>query len=193
MSAAPHQSKVAGTLDKFSESRRQLGKLIAGWAGLAGMGLIGCGRENTKRPWIGSAFPAFALPTPDGALHHSREYFGRPLLINFWATWCEPCRKEMSDLDALHRELGPRGLQLLAISVDVDRNLVREYLRREGLGFAVLIDGNQQWSASALGVPGFPTTYLIGSDGLIRDAWVGPRTWANPTTQAEIAATAGLM
>ncbi len=178
---------MAGNLDAFRAKRRLLGKLILGWVSLAGMGLSACGNENAKRPWKGAAFPAFTLPAPDGTLHHSREYVGRPLLINFWATWCAPCRKEMADLDALHRTLGPRGLPLLAISVDVDRNLVREYLRHEGFGFVVLIDGGQQWSASALGVPGFPTTYLIGSDGLIRDAWVGPRTWADPATQAEIA------
>ena len=192
MSATYALRKIAGKLDEFGAKRRLLGKLILGWTGLTGLGLSACGSEFTKRPWKGEAFPAFTLPTPDGTLHHSREYFGRPLLINFWATWCAPCRKEMADLDALHRKLGPRGLQLLAISVDVDRNLVREYLRREGFGFAVLIDSDQQWSASALRVPGFPTTYLIGSDGLIRDAWVGPRTWADPATQSEIVATVGL-
>jgi peroxiredoxin len=159
---------------------------------LTGLGLSGCGREDAKRPWKGAAFPGFTLPEPDGTLHHSREYLGRPLLINFWATWCAPCRKEMVDLDSLHRQLGPRGLQLLAISVDADRNLLREYLRQKGFGFRVLVDGDQQWSAPALRIQGFPTTYLIGNDGLIRDAWVGPRLWADPATQAEIAAAVGL-
>lgn len=98
----------------------------------------------------------------------------------------------MADLEVLHRKLGPRGLQLLAISVDVDRNLVIEYLRHQDLSFTVLLDGGQQWSASALGVPGFPTTYLVGADGLIRDAWVGARAWADPAIQAAIAATVGL-
>jgi len=121
-------------------------------------------------------------------MHNSREYFGRPLLINFWATWCPPCRKEMADLDALNASLGQNGLQLLAISVDADGNLVREYLRRERLGLTVLIDRNQQWSMSALRVPGFPTTYLVGRDGVIRDVWVGPRAWAEPGTRAAIAA-----
>lgn len=125
-------------------------------------------------------------------MHDSRDYFGQPLLINFWATWCPPCRKEMADLDVLHATLGAKGLRLLAISIDTDLNLVREYLRREKLGFTILIDSGQQWSASALSVPGFPTTYLVGRDGVIRDAWIGPRAWADPAVQTAIAASVGM-
>lgn len=172
----------------FSASRRRLARLIAGFAAL---GLAACNREP-DRPWKGSSFPAFSLPTPDGTMRDSGGYLGQPLLINFWATWCPPCRREMADLDALNGKLGPRGLQLLAISVDADRNLVREYLLHEGLGFTVLVDSDQQWSASALRIPGLPTTYLVGRDGIIRDAWVGPRTWADPATQAAIAASVGM-
>lgn len=125
-------------------------------------------------------------------MHDIQEYLGRPLLINFWATWCPPCRKEMGDLGALHSKLGPKGLQLIAISVDADRNLVKEYVLREKLGFTVLVDEAQQWSATALRVPGFPTTYLVGADGLIREVWVGPRSWADPTLQASIVLSAGI-
>jgi peroxiredoxin len=165
--------------------------MMAGWVGLAALGLVGCS-QKPARPWTGSLFPEFVLPAADDTMHDSREYAGRPLLINFWATWCPPCRREMADLDALNGTLGRNGLQLLAISVDSDRNLVREYLRREGFGFTVLIDRDQQWSALALGIPGFPTTYLVGKDGIIRDAWVGPRAWADPATQAAIASRAGM-
>jgi peroxiredoxin len=165
--------------------------MVAGCVSLAALGLLGCNRKG-DRPWIGSPFPAFVLPAADGTMHDSREYFGRPLLINFWATWCPPCRREMADLDTLNGKLGRSGLGLVAISVDGDRNLVREYLRHEGLGLTVLIDRDQQWSASALRVPGFPTTYLVGRDGVIRDAWIGARAWADPATQAAIASRAGM-
>jgi peroxiredoxin len=165
--------------------------MIAACLGLAAFGLVACSRRP-DRPWKGSPFPAFELPAADGTMHTSREYAGRPLLINFWATWCPPCRKEMADLAALNRALARRGLLLLAISVDADRNLVIEYLRRERVEFAVLIDRAEQWSIPALRVPGFPTTYLVGSDGIIRDVWVGARTWADPATQAIIATGAGI-
>ena len=151
------------------------------------IGLPGCDR-TPARPWKGAAFPAFALAGLDGATHDSREYLGRPLLINFWATWCPPCRREMAALDALDRRLAPRGLQLLAVSVDSDRNLVAEYLRREGLRLTVLIDADQAWSGTALQLPGFPTSYLVGRDGRIRDVWIGPRAWDEAPVQAAGAA-----
>lgn len=137
-------------------------------------------------------FPDFSLPAPDGIRHDSGEYFGRPLLINFWATWCPPCRTEMADLNALNKALGPRGLQLLAISVDTDRNLVREYLLHEKIAFTVLIDSAQQWSGPALSPPGLPTTYLVAGNGVIRDAWVGPRAWGDAAMQTTIADSVGL-
>lgn len=172
--------------------RRLLIKLIAGCLSLAETGLlVGC-TENKGFPQTGTAFPTFSLPAPDNTIHHSQEYFGRPLLINFWATWCPPCRAEMADLDALHNRLGPKGLQILAISVDSDRNLVREYLRKESLEFVVLIDDNQKWSSAALRMPGLPTTYLIGVNHLIIDAWAGPRDWATPAIQQEIATRTGI-
>jgi peroxiredoxin len=189
-----HQAHVFSSLTDSmaqSPSRRRAAGMIAGCIGLAALGLLGCS-YRAERPWKGSPFPAFVLPAADGTMHDSREYSGRPLLINFWATWCPPCRREMADLDALNGTLGQNGLQLLAISVDSDRNLVKEYLRREGFGFTVLIDRNQQWSVSALGIPGFPTTYLVGRDGIIRDAWVGARAWADPATQAAIASRADM-
>lgn len=188
----PTSRIVAGPTYDFRATRRRLGALIAGWTGLAALGLIGCDRSDSQRPWQGTTFPEFALPAPAGTLHHRREYAGRPLLVNFWATWCPPCRQEMADLDALHHTLGYRGLQVLAISVDADQNLVREYLRREGFGFEVLIDDNRQWSASALGVQAIPVTYLVDRDGLIRNVWIGPRAWADPALQTEIASMVGL-
>jgi thiol-disulfide isomerase/thioredoxin len=173
-----------------SPSRRRATAAIAACAGLAALGLSACGRAP-DRPWIGARFPAFVLPALDGTMHDSRWYSSRPLLVNFWATWCPPCRREMADLDALDNKLGHTGLQLLAISVDGDRNLVIEYLRHEHLGLRVLFDRNQQWSAPALRIAGFPTTYLVGRDGIILDAWVGARAWADPATQAGIASRAG--
>lgn len=100
----------------------------------------------------------------------------------------------MADLNKLQIALGPRGLHLLAISVDADLNLLREYLlsERSNLSAAVLVDRNQQWSGATLGIPGLPTTYLVGKDEQILEIWVGPRAWAEPAIQAGIAARTGL-
>lgn len=181
--ATPADPRIPAAPDR---DRRQLLARLAGGAGAAL--LAACGAEPPQRPWTGADFPAFELPAPDGTLHDSRTYAGQPLLVNFWATWCPPCRQEMADLEALHRQLSPAGLRLLAVSVDEDANLVREYLRREQLTFTVLLDAGQRWSGAALAVPGFPTTYLVGRDGVIRDALLGPRAWVEPPMLATVRA-----
>lgn len=169
------------------KSRR---RALAAFAGLLGGLVVGCSREpEAERPWSGARFPAFALPGLDGTLHDSARYAGRPLLVNMWATWCPPCRAEMADLETLHARLAPRGLGLLAVSVDADANLVREYVRKEKLSFTILLDPDQHWAATALRVPGFPTTYLVGRDGVIREALMAPRAWADEAMLARVAKT----
>lgn len=181
-----YEKKAAHAAATTVSRRRVLAALAATSLGALA---AGCGREAASdRPWTGARFPEFALPDLDGHPHASGDYAGQPLLINFWATWCPPCRAEMADLEALRRRLAPRGLRVLAISVDDDANLVREYVRRENLSFTILLDPGQHWSAGVLGVPGFPTTYLVGRDGVIREALVAPRAWAEEAMLARVAA-----
>lgn len=170
------------------ENRTERGRLrlLAAVATL-GFGLAGCDREPALPVSKGAHFPPFDLPALDGSRRTSSLYAGKPLLINFWATWCPPCRREMADLGELYRALSPRGLELLAISVDADENLVKEFALREHLNFPVLLDKEQRWSLPNLAVPGFPTTYLVRRDGIIAEIIVGPRTWAMAETQARIA------
>ncbi len=178
-------------ISNSGKSRRRV--LAAACAGVLGGLLAGCTREPAaERPWSGARFPAFALPGLDGTLHDSASYAGQPLLVNFWATWCPPCRAEMADLATLDARLAPRGLKLLAVSVDADANLVREYVRKEKLAFTVLLDLDQRWAGTALRVPGFPTTYLVGRDGTIREALVAPRAWADEAMLARVAKTLDL-
>ena len=102
---------------------------------------------------------------------------GRPALLNFWATWCSPCRAEMGGLDRLYREFGNAGLAIAGISVDSDANLVREFLLQQGIGFPVLWDRGGEVSKKALEVRVFPTTVLVRRDGIIADVVLGERAW----------------
>lgn len=99
-----------------------------------------------------------------------------PCLVNFWATWCPPCRAEMASLNRLSQDYAGRGLGIFAVSVDEDLHLVREYVRRSPLLFPVLLDSGGKL-ASLLGIPAYPTTLLLGRDARVRNIWVGERNW----------------
>jgi peroxiredoxin len=160
---------------------------LLGLAASAGLALNGCKQGQAGAPLAGDSFPEFSLPDLQGRLHDSRSYAGRPLLLNFWATWCPPCRKEMADLERLHQALTPQGLVLLAISLDQDLNLVREFVRREQLTMPVLVDANQGWSRVALHMRELPSSYLVAADFRIKEVVTGARPWADATVQQALA------
>jgi uncharacterized protein len=112
---------------------------------------------------------------------------GGPLtLVNVWATWCTSCREEMQDLSAIHREYAPRGLRVVAVSVDAGSEaLVRRFVQRESLVFPVVHDqaGIIQKQYHVVGVP---TSYLIGSDGGVRWRQVGGIHGNLPAVRAEV-------
>lgn len=91
-----------------------------------------------------------------------------PVLVDFWATWCEPCKKEMVYLDKFHRQYGDSGFQVLAINQDSPRSLskVRAYIRAKRFTFPVFVDPNKQ-IAQKLNVQVLPTTLLISAEGKI--------------------------
>ncbi|GIX47180.1 MAG: hypothetical protein KatS3mg131_1391 [Candidatus Tectimicrobiota bacterium] len=123
-------------------------------------------------------FPVdFTLPDLQGNLVRLADTRGRVVLLNFWATWCPPCRAEMPALEALHRDYQKRGLTILAISSDVEgEKAVAPFVRRYGLTFTVLLDPRNTLG-ERLQVRGLPTTYLLDKAGRIAAYEVGIRDW----------------
>lgn len=112
---------------------------------------------------------------PDGTPLALSRWQGRPLLLNFWATWCPPCVREMPELDRFAREQGEAGVQVLAVALD-RRDAVRDFLARTPVGFAVAVAGMDQLSRlSALGNPGgaLPFSLLASAEGRIRRRKLG--------------------
>jgi uncharacterized protein (DUF1684 family)/thiol-disulfide isomerase/thioredoxin len=112
---------------------------------------------------------------------------GGPLtLVNVWATWCTSCREEMQDLSAIHHDYAPRGLRVVAVSVDAgSETLVRRFVQREQLPFPVVHDqlGTIQ---KQYGIVGVPTSYLIGADGRLLWQQVGGVHGNLPAVRAEV-------
>lgn len=108
------------------------------------------------------------------------------VVLNVWATWCEPCRREMASLEAAHRSLAARGIRVIGVSVDRDVLLAREYARRMGLTFTNLSDPAQALVRDRLGVRRLPTTVGIGADGGVRWREESARDWSEAARLAWI-------
>lgn len=175
--------------DQLAGRRRALRLLaFAGAGAVSGFWLNGC-RLPDSSPLLraGMTFPAFALPGVDGRMHSFGDYAGSPLLINFWATWCLPCRAEMPDLQALQQRLAARGLHVLGISVDEDVNLVQEFLLNNPVGFPVLLDSKRELAEGLLRLSSYPTSCLVGRDGVVAEVLYGARPWADDAHSGLIA------
>jgi len=116
----------------------------------------------------------FSLPDLDGAMHALPK--GDVVLLNFWATWCPPCRKEMPSMIALHEKLAARGLKLVAVSVDRSSSDLASFVREFQIPFQVLHDADSAISRR-YGVFRYPETFLIDRNGVIRQHLVGGIDW----------------
>ena len=123
--------------------------------------------------------PAFALPALDGRVVRSDDFRGRPLVIDFWATWCEPCKAALAEHEQLVARYGAK-VGLVAINLDEQPGVARRFLERRGVAVAVLLDPEGR-AAAAFGVTAMPYAVVVGADGAIRERIDGapyPRLWA---------------
>ena len=144
-------------------------------------------RAQALTPWTGGETPALELAALDGRLHRLADYRGRVVLVNFWATWCGPCRAEMPGIERLRRSLEDEPFTVLAVNVGEDRGAVRAFADRVAMGFPLLLDRDTR-TASAWGARVLPMTYVIGPEGRIRYRAVGERNWADAQIRAELRA-----
>jgi len=112
---------------------------------------------------------------------------GKPMLINFWATWCAPCRDEMPAMERLYLKHRERGFMLLAVSVDTDAALVKPFLEKYRLTFPVALDAKMDL-ANTYGVRALPASFLIDRNGYLTALALGPRAWDNRAAHALIEA-----
>jgi peroxiredoxin len=120
--------------------------------------------------------PNFTLSTVDGQQVSLHQYRGKVVFLNFWATWCIPCREEMPALEQLHQTYQSQDLTILSIDLKESADQVRAFFQKHSLSFPALLDQNGSVFRDYL-VAGMPTTYLIGRDGTLRARGVGGRDW----------------
>ena len=130
------------------------------------------------------AAPAFELPRAEGGRASLAEQRGRVVLVNFWATWCPPCRAELPALQALHATLAAEGLAVLAVSVDAGPGeAVARFASGRGLDVPVLVDPAED-VARRYGVGAYPTSVVIDRSGRIVHRAAGAYAWDAPESVA---------
>jgi peroxiredoxin len=121
-----------------------------------------------------SRAPDFALQGLDGETVSLASLRGKVVLLNFWATWCPPCKAEMPDLDALHREYGAaHDFVVVGVNVEEKPETVKPFVEKNGLSFPIVLDRDSRVTTQLFGVRPLPTTLIIDREGYIRDAWNG--------------------
>lgn len=131
---------------------------------------------------IGVKAPDFELKTLDGKQAKLSDYRGKKILLNFWATWCPPCKEEMPAMEKFHQKAGS-DVVILAVNIDPE-NDVKAFAKEMGVTFPILLDSQQAKNPvnEKYQVLSIPTTYFIDKDGIIRDKFVGGMTLSHMET-----------
>src|SRR5690348_497287 len=135
---------------------------------------------------VGSSAPDFkAKDLASGATRTLADYRGKVVLLNVWATWCEPCKVEMPSMEELYRTYGPRGVHIVAVSIDdaVPEDSIRAYAKNLGLTFEILHDPTHEIER-AYQTTGYPESFVIDRGGTIRKKWISAADWNSPSNRA---------
>lgn len=120
--------------------------------------------------------PAFSLIDLDNNIHTLADFKGKPLIINFWATWCRPCRDELPAFNRAWAKVKDQGIQMLAINVGEDPNTVFTFIKNFPIDFKILLDPESDeldnWQ-----MIGLPTTYVLNAKGEVVYQAIGERAW----------------
>ncbi|MDR1315875.1 MAG: TlpA family protein disulfide reductase [Spirochaetales bacterium] len=127
---------------------------------------------------LDTSFPIsdFSLPLLDGKMQSLSSLKGKVVFLNFWATWCPPCRNEMPDMEKLYNRFKNEGLEFLTVNIQENKREIESFMKEFKLTFPVVIDFSGE-VAGQYGIRGIPTTYIIGRDGRIIAAAIGGRQW----------------
>ena len=136
----------------------------------------GAAAEPPIKPWGDKPTPPLATTWLDGGPVDLKDLRGRVVLVNFWATWCEPCKEELPALVKLKEQLAGRPFELVTVNYGEFPDKIHQYLARSGMKLPVLLDTqnevSRQWK-----VGGLPMTFLVDAQGRVRYYVFGEREW----------------
>lgn len=133
---------------------------------------------GSRPPHIGSAAPEFIVQDSDRKVD-LRDFQGKILVLNFWATWCAPCVEEMPSLVQLQQRLQAKGVTVVGISIDVDGDAYHRFLTNYKIDFLTVRDASHK-SSDLYGTFKYPETYIIDRKGIVRRKFIGAVDWSQP-------------
>jgi peroxiredoxin len=139
--------------------------------------LAGC-YSGSRPPRIGTNAPDFTVQDTDRKVTLN-ELRGKVVVLNFWATWCPPCIEEMPSLVQMQQHLKNKGVEVLAVSIDVDENAYHKFLKDHGVDLLTVRDPDQKCS-NLYGSYKWPETYIIDRNGVLRRKFIGAVDWNTP-------------
>jgi len=142
--------------------KRYLTSVIMGFVLLGLLGMAG------RPPLVGAPAPEIALKDLQGQEVRLSDLHGKVVLVNFWATWCKPCKEEMPAMQASYERLRDQGFVVLAVNELEDVEKVAEHIKTHGHTFLVVMDHNNG-VANRYGVVGLPASFLIDRQGIVRE------------------------
>ena len=139
--------------------------------------LCGC-NTGSRPPRIGSSAPDFTLQDSDRTVALN-QFRGQIVVLNFWATWCEPCVEEMPSLVEMQRRMKAKGVTVVAVSIDENESAYRSFLKQHGVDLLTVRDPAQKTPA-LYGTRGWPETFIIDRNGVTRRKFIGAVDWTEP-------------
>jgi len=146
---------------------------------LAGLCYIIADSHRERLVSQGDNAPSFQVTTDKGTKISRADFGGKILIVNFWATWCPPCVEEMPSLQAMARQLGPKGVVVLGVSVDKNAASYQRFIQQARIQFETARDPEANISAE-YGTFKYPETYVINREGKVVQKHIGPRDWMDP-------------
>lgn len=147
----------------------------------------GCENSSSEKPvakggLVGQTAPDFTLTDMQGENVALSQFRGKVVILNFWATWCPPCREEMPSMEQLYRDLESQGLVMLAVNVEKNgKEAVTQFLQKRSYSFPILLD-SENVAQNTYGVFRFPESFIIDRNGVVVEKIIGGRNWLSGPT-----------
>ena len=160
---------------EYREIMKKVTMLIV--AGCFALLVGGCGESPVAS--VGKPAPSFDTVDMQGNVWSLNQQKGQVIFLNFWATWCEPCREEMPSMQRLYTRLPKDKFQMVALYNKDNPKVVNKFVKQLGITIPILND-EQNIIGQRYGLTGLPETFIIDKQGVIREKFIGPAEWDSP-------------